>query len=236
MSAKIASVGTSAPLYPQVRYRFISSTPLEVYVSRTGGQARQSYASHSCLEMGPQPSSLDLPFGTVVGRFASGVDHILLHRRSMGLRSSKAAERGWQGGGFYASQRSHETRSSLSCPVIRTTSVMNAVRMLREFDIGFLPVIDDLWTRKLIGVVTDRDLCLAALGEQHDPTLTTVEDCMATDPVTSLRIEDIREILAAMAEHQIRRLPVVDQGNHDEVGGIGGIATIFDIMLLTLGI
>ena len=74
---------------------------------------------------------------------------------------------------------------------IRTTSVMNAVRMLREFDIGFLPVIDDLWTRKLIGVVTDRDLCLATLGEQHDPTLTTVEDCMATDPVTCTRDKDI---------------------------------------------
>ena len=60
---------------------------------------------------------------------------------------------------------------------------MNAVRMLREFDIGFLPVIDDPRTRKLIGVVTDRDLCLAALGELHDPTLNTVEDCMATDLV-----------------------------------------------------
>lgn len=107
---------------------------------------------------------------------------------------------------------------------IRTTSVMNAVRMLREFDIGFLPVIDDLWTRKLIGVVTDRDLCLAALGEQHDPTLTTVEDCMATDPVTCTPDRDIREILAAMAEHQIRRLPVVDQGNH--VRGIVGIADV----------
>ena len=97
---------------------------------------------------------------------------------------------------------------------IRTTSVMNAVRMLREFDIGFLPVIDDPWTRKLIGVVTDRDLCLAALGEQHDPTLTTVEDCMATDPVTCTPDKDIREILAAMGEHQIRRLPVADQDNH----------------------
>jgi len=107
---------------------------------------------------------------------------------------------------------------------IRTTSVMNAVRMLREFDIGFLPVIDDPWTRKLIGVVTDRDLCLAALGEPHDPTLTTVEDCMATDLVTCTPDMDIREILATMAEHQIRRLPVVDQ--HNRVRGIVGISDL----------
>jgi CBS domain-containing protein len=107
---------------------------------------------------------------------------------------------------------------------IRTTGVMNAVGMLREFDIGFLPVIDDLWTRKLIGVVTDRDLCLGALGEPHDPTLTTVEDCMATDPVTCTPDMDIREILATMAEHQIRRLPVVDQDNR--VRGIVGTSDL----------
>ena len=114
------------------------------------------------------------------------------------------------------------TRDAVCCS--RTTSVMNAVRMLREFDIGFLLVIDDLWTRKLIGVVTDRDLCLAALGETHDPTLTTVEDCMATDLVTCTPEMDIREILATMAEHQVRRLPVVDQDNC--VRGIVGIADL----------
>ncbi len=107
---------------------------------------------------------------------------------------------------------------------IRTTSVMNAVGMLRQYDIGFLPVIDELWTRKLMGVVTDRDLCLAVLGESHDPTLTTVEDCMATEPVTCTPDMDIREILAAMAEHQIHRLPVVDEDNR--VRGIVGISDL----------
>jgi CBS domain-containing protein len=114
------------------------------------------------------------------------------------------------------------THDAVCCS--RTTSVMNAVRMLREFDIGFLLVIDDLWTRKLIGVVTDRDLCLAVLWEMHDPTLTTVEDCMATDLVTCTPEMDIREILATMAEHQIRRLPVVDQ--EDCVRGIVGISDL----------
>lgn len=114
------------------------------------------------------------------------------------------------------------THNPLCC--IRTTSVMNAVRMLREFDIGFLLVIDDPTTRKLIGVVTDRDLCLAALGELHDPTLTTVEDCVATDLVTCTPDRDTREILATMAEHQIRRLPVVDQDNR--VRGVVGISDL----------
>ena len=41
----------------------------------------------------------------------------------------------------------------------RTTSVMSAARIMRECDIGFVPVVDELWTRHLMGVVTDRDLC-----------------------------------------------------------------------------
>ena len=106
----------------------------------------------------------------------------------------------------------------------RTTSVRNAVRMMRAHDIGFLPVIDELWTQKLMGVVTDRDLCVAALAEEHNPTLTTVEDCMATDPVTCTPDMDIREILETMARHQIRRLPVVDRDIH--VQGIVGISDL----------
>jgi CBS domain-containing protein len=96
--------------------------------------------------------------------------------------------------------------------------------MMRALDIGFLPVIDELWTRKLIGVVTDRGLCLTALAEEHDPTLTTVEDCMATDLVTCTPDMDIREILETMARHQIRRLPVVDRDSH--VQGIVGISDL----------
>jgi CBS domain-containing protein len=114
------------------------------------------------------------------------------------------------------------TKDPVCC--IRTTSVMNAAGMLREFDIGILPVIDDLWTRRLIGVVTDRDLCLTALGEPHDPTLTTVEDCMATDLVTCAPDTDIREVLAAMVQRQVRRVPVVDRENN--VRGIVGVSDL----------
>jgi CBS domain-containing protein len=107
---------------------------------------------------------------------------------------------------------------------IRTTSVMNAARMLREFDVGMLPVIEDLATRKLMGIVTDRDLCLTALVEPHDPTLTTVEDCMATDLVTCTPDTDVRDVLAAMMKHQVRRVPVVDR--ESTVRGIVGISDL----------
>ncbi len=107
----------------------------------------------------------------------------------------------------------------------RNTSVMNAAGMMREADVGSLLVIDDPTTRRLIGVVTDRDLCLDALGEPHDPVLTTVEDCMATDLVTCAPEEDVRKVLAEMAKHQVRRVPVVDRENL-----VCGIIGVFDLV------
>ena len=114
------------------------------------------------------------------------------------------------------------TRDAVCC--IRTTSVTNAARMMREFDIGILPVIEDLATRKLMGIVTDRDLCLGALGEPHDPTLTTVEDCMATDLVTFTPDTDVRDVLAGMMKQQVRRVPVVDR--ESVVRGMVGISDL----------
>lgn len=107
---------------------------------------------------------------------------------------------------------------------IRTSGVRIAAGMMHESDIGFLVVIDDLWKRKLMGVVTDRDICLMAVRQVHDPTLTTVEDCMTTDVITCTSDMDIREVLELMAERQVRRIPVVDRDNH--VLGIVGISDL----------
>ncbi len=107
----------------------------------------------------------------------------------------------------------------------RNTSVMNAVDMMRESDVGILLVIDDPSTRRLIGVVTDRDLCLLALREPHDPALTTVEDCMGTDLVTCAPDDDVLKVLAEMREHQVRRIPVVDRDTF-----VCGLIGIFDLI------
>lgn len=115
------------------------------------------------------------------------------------------------------------TQPPITCS--RTTSLRNATRMLREHDIGFLLVVDELWNRTLMGAVTDRDLCLTGLGEQHDPTLTTVEDCMTTDVVTCTPDTDIREVVSLMAEHRIRRIPVVDRDRNPR-----GVVGIYDLV------
>ncbi len=108
------------------------------------------------------------------------------------------------------------------CPICctRATSVIQAAGPLREFDVGLVPIVDGLWAQKLIGVVTDRDLCLTALREGYDPKLTTVEDCMARDVIACTPDMDVRGALTIMIKHQVRRLPVVDQ---DRIRGIVGL-------------
>jgi len=115
------------------------------------------------------------------------------------------------------------TRNAICC--IRTTSAMNAAGMLRQFNVGILFVVDDPDTGRLMGVVTDRDLCLHALGEEHNPSLTTVEDCMTWDPVCCGPETDVREVLAMMAERQIHRVPVVDSNKQ-----VQGVVSLTDLI------
>ena len=104
------------------------------------------------------------------------------------------------------------------------TGVRSAAVIFHRYDIGFMPVIDDWQTRKLIGVITDRDVCLAALEDPRDVALMTVADCMAIDPVTCTPDMDIRQALAKMIRDCVRRIPVVDRANC--VRGVVGIADL----------
>jgi CBS domain-containing protein len=82
--------------------------------------------------------------------------------------------------------------------------------MLTE-DIGSLPVIAGRQTVKLIGIITDRDLALKVVAEGRDPRSVTVDEVMTRQPVTCNANDEIRRALEIMAEHQVRRIPVLDE-------------------------
>jgi CBS domain-containing protein len=86
-----------------------------------------------------------------------------------------------------------------------------AARLMVTEDIGALPVVMDLQTVKLVGIVTDRDLAVKAVAEGCDPRVTTVEDVMTYEPMTCHAEDSVQHVVDLMAEHQVRRLPVVDQ-------------------------
>lgn len=94
-----------------------------------------------------------------------------------------------------------------------------AVKM-KEHDIGFIPVVEG---KKLIGVVTDRDLVIRGYAEKHSGS-TAVSEVMTSEVDTITSETSTDEAANLMAEKQIRRLPVVDGGELVGVLAIGDLA------------
>ena len=90
-------------------------------------------------------------------------------------------------------------------------TAQRAAAMMRERNVGALPVIDSRDSGALIGIITDRDLCLSVIAEGLDPKTTRVEDCITLNPVTCRDGENLDQAERAMQEHQVRRVPVVDK-------------------------
>ncbi len=82
--------------------------------------------------------------------------------------------------------------------------------MLRDQDIGSMPVVLDQSSRKLAGVITDRDLCCNVVAQGLDSAQTKVDRIFSLHPVTCRDGENIAVCEQLMEEHQIRRIPVVD--------------------------
>ncbi len=104
-------------------------------------------------------------------------------------------------------------------------TAQRAAGLMRENDIGFLPVIDTESTRKLIGVVTDRDLCLKVTASGRDPALVWAHECMTTDPETCDPEDDVETALQRMQVRAVRRLPVIDLYRH-----VVGVVTLTDLV------
>ncbi len=88
--------------------------------------------------------------------------------------------------------------------------VSKVAQLMKKEDIGPVPIVDNEKTRTLVGIVTDRDLALKVVGEGRDPKKTKVEEVMTRKLVTCRADDDIERAMNAMAQYQLRRIPVVD--------------------------
>jgi CBS domain-containing protein len=87
-------------------------------------------------------------------------------------------------------------------------TALDAARMMRDSDCGCIPVVDPRLHRT-VGVVTDRDLAIRGLADGRDGA-TKVRDLMTKEPASIGPDAGIDEVERMMAEHQVRRVPVVD--------------------------
>jgi CBS domain-containing protein len=91
--------------------------------------------------------------------------------------------------------------------------VAKVAQLMQSENIGSVPVIENEQTQKLVGIVTDRDLALKIVAKGNDANSTKVEAVMTRQIVTCRTDDDLQLALDAMAEHQLRRIPIVDNDN-----------------------
>ena len=110
--------------------------------------------------------------------------------------------------------------------VIRPDAMIcEAARMMKQHDIGMLPVCDG---QRLVGSITDRDLTVRAVADACDPLSTRVRDTMTPNVFWCYDDQDIEEAAQLMEEKQIRRLPIINRDRR-----LVGIISLGDMALRT---
>ena len=102
-------------------------------------------------------------------------------------------------------------------------SLTAAAKIMRDINCGSIPVCEG---KKVIGMITDRDIVINCVADGKDSNSIHCHDCMTTDVVTCAPDTDIHECARMMAEHQIRRIPVVQNGEMIGICAIGDLATV----------
>ncbi|WP_027936455.1 CBS domain-containing protein [Amycolatopsis sp. ATCC 39116] len=98
---------------------------------------------------------------------------------------------------------------------VRTSdTVLDAAKRMAELQVGAMPICGE--DNRLKGMLTDRDIVVKVLAEGKDPRAVNAGELAQGEAVTIGADDDAKEILRTMAQHQVRRLPVID--GHDLVG------------------
>ena len=107
------------------------------------------------------------------------------------------------------------TQDPVCC--LPTDTVSKVAQLMKTENVGSIPVVEDIQTMKLIGILTDRDLALQVVAYERDASSTLVEDVMTYEVITCRATDDVQKAVDAMAQHQLRRMPVIDS-DHRIVG------------------
>ncbi|MGH8125667.1 MAG: CBS domain-containing protein [Rhodanobacteraceae bacterium] len=90
-------------------------------------------------------------------------------------------------------------------------SLRDVAQVMRDEDVGEVPIVEADGATKLVGVVTDRDIVVRAIAAGREPSKLTARDCMTAPAITCSAGDTLQECAQAMALHRIRRMPIVDE-------------------------
>lgn len=98
------------------------------------------------------------------------------------------------------------------------TSIQEAARLMKSEDVGALPVVESDSSRKLVGIITDRDITIRAVADGRDLGSATVRDVMSKGAATAKVSDSVDDVMKVMGREQVRRIPIVDE--RDQLVGI----------------
>jgi CBS domain-containing protein len=104
------------------------------------------------------------------------------------------------------------------------TNLATAAKIMWEDDCGAVPVTDE--GGRVVGVITDRDICIASATRARPEGDIAVRDVISSDLYTCTPGDDVRTALDTMRQRKVRRLPVVDAS-----GRLAGIISIHDLAI-----
>ena len=114
------------------------------------------------------------------------------------------------------------TREPVCCEA--GESIVQVAATMKREDVGSVPVVDSREDKKLIGIVTDRDLVVKVLAGGSSVDRATVRDAMTANPACCRETDDVSKAVSLMGERQVRRMPIVD-----EAGRLTGIIAQADV-------
>jgi CBS domain-containing protein len=106
-----------------------------------------------------------------------------------------------------------------------TTNLATAAKMMWDADCGILPVVNG--ERQVLGMITDRDICMACATKNRAPSELNVRDALSGKTFTCKVSNDVHTVIDVMKREQVRRLPVVN-----DKGVLQGVISMNDFILL----
>ncbi len=108
------------------------------------------------------------------------------------------------------------------------TPLREAARMMKQHNVGIIPVVEREGSKQLVGVITDRDIAVRCVAEGHDSSKCPVREAMSSDVQTARADDDVSSVMRLMGKEQVRRIPIVD-----ERGALVGIVAQADVVRKT---
>ena len=102
----------------------------------------------------------------------------------------------------------------------------DAARLMQTENVGVVPVVESNDSKRLVGILTDRDIAIRVVAEGRDAENTSVGQIMSANVKTCRATDDVDEVMDVMGKEQVRRVPIVD-----ERGSLVGIVAQADIVL-----